>query len=176
MYNKLLTEAYAFATHVHRGQVRKYTGLPYMTHCAAVAKLVAKYNHPDTVVAAALMHDCIEDAANPERVLAVMKDMFPSAVVELVLEVTDVSKPTDGNRAHRKELDRQHLAKASMEGQTIKLADLIDNTQDIAKHDKDFAKVYIKEKKLLLPVLTRGDYRLYQQACQNVLQAEYEAA
>ena len=40
--------------------------------------------------------------------------------------LTDVSKPSDGNRAVRKEIDRQHLAKASPKAKTIKLADLID--------------------------------------------------
>jgi hypothetical protein len=81
----------------------------------------------------------------------------------LVVEVTDVSRPTDGNPAQRKALDRAHLARASEWGQTIKLADLID-TADIAAHDPDLAKDYLAEKAALLTVLTKGDKRLRQRA------------
>jgi (p)ppGpp synthase/HD superfamily hydrolase len=57
---------------------------------------------------------------------------FAKEVVALVEMLTDVSKPEDGNRAVRKEIDRQHTALASPEGKTIKLADLIDNTQSMS--------------------------------------------
>lgn len=168
----LISSAYNFAALVHDAQFRKYTRCPYITHCAAVAKLIAQYDLPDTWVAAALMHDCIEDADNPAATLEAMRATFPTEVVSLVLEVTDVSKPLDGNRATRKAIDRAHLAKASPGGMTIKLADLIDNTQDIVANDRDFAKVYLKEKKLLLPLLSKGDFRLYEQAMRVLQQAE----
>ena len=67
-------------------------------------------------------------------------------MAELVDDLTDVSKPQDGNRATRKELDRQHTAKASPDAKTIKLADLISNSRSIMKDDPNFAKVYMKEK------------------------------
>lgn len=171
---QLLAKAYWFADRVHSEQVRKYTGLPYMTHCAAVSKLVAQYDLPDTWVAAALMHDCVEDARNPGEVALAIRQIFGDGVANLVMEVTDVSKPSDGNRAVRKTIDREHLAKASPGGMTIKLADLIDNTNDIVAHDENFAKVYIEEKKLLLPLLTKGDYRLYETARTTLIKAERE--
>ena len=85
-----------------------------------------------------------------------------------MLEVTDVSKKEDGNRAVRKHIDLMHLANASPEGQTIKLADLIDNTESITKYDPGFAYKYMREKRDLLQVLTRGDYRLYEIASKTV--------
>nr|DAH57188.1 MAG TPA: HD domain-containing protein [Caudoviricetes sp.] len=57
---------------------------------------------------------------------------------------------------------------------TIKLADLISNSRSIVKHDKDFARVYIKEKELLLDVLTEGDTTLYAMAKQIVEDAKKE--
>ena len=88
-----------------------------------------------------------------------------------MLELTDVSKPEDGNRATRKALDCEHLAQASNRGKTIKLADLIHNSESICQYDNGFAKVYMKEKAALLKVLVGGDEQLYQDAFNIV--AEY---
>jgi hypothetical protein len=74
--------------------------------------------------------------------------------------LTDVSKPEDGNRAERKALDREYIANATPDAKTIKLADIISNCSSIIKHDPEFAKVYLEEKRLLLEVLTEGDERL----------------
>ncbi len=89
---------------------------------------------------------------------------FGEGVARLVHEVTDVSRKEHGNRAARKALDRQHLAAASPEGMTIKLADLISNTQSITQHDPNFAKVYMREKAELLPMLERGNADLLARA------------
>lgn len=79
----------------------------------------------------------------------------------LVEEVTDVRQPSDGNRVIRKGIDRLHLKNASNAGQSIKLADLISNSQSIVKYDQNFAKVYLEEKEKLLEVLVKGDVSLY---------------
>lgn len=78
--------------------------------------------------------------------------------------VTDVSKPSDGNRATRKAIDRRHLSEASSEGKAIKLADTIDNTSDIVQNDPEFAVVYLQEKRLLVPALSDSHSKLYEQA------------
>ena len=51
-----------------------------------------------------------------------MRRGFGDAITDLVLEVTDVSRPSDGKRAVRKENDKDHLARSSPGGATIKLA------------------------------------------------------
>ncbi|WP_052465132.1 hypothetical protein [Geoalkalibacter subterraneus] len=86
--------------------------------------------------------------------------VFGFEVASLVEMLTDVSRPGDGNRATRKAIDRAHTAKASPQAQTIKLADLIDNSRSIVERDPGFAKVYLKEKSLLLEVLQQGDPKL----------------
>lgn len=157
----VLAHYYARAAHAAVGQRRKYTNEPYIVHPVEVASLVRSVTSDENVIAAALLHDVIEDTkVTPHDLLCV----FGLEVVKLVIEVTDVSRPEDGNREVRKAIDRAHLANASPEGQTIKLADLICNTQSIVEHDPKFAKVYLKEKSLLLEVLTRGDKRLYDAA------------
>jgi (p)ppGpp synthase/HD superfamily hydrolase len=146
----LINKAISYATLWHAGQTRKYYGEPYMVHPTAVALTVAKRGYSDEVIAAALCHDVLEDTA---ATTADMTEVLGERVTQLVLEVTDVAKPEDGNRAKRKEMNRAHLAKASQFGKVIKLADLIDNTQDIVVNDPNFAVIYMSEKKLLLPFL-----------------------
>jgi (p)ppGpp synthase/HD superfamily hydrolase len=156
---------FAKAAHEEIGQRRKYSNEPYIVHPMAVAKLVKSVPHTPEMIAAALMHDTVEDT-NIE--LADIERDFGPKVAQLVDELTDVSRPHHGNRTVRKELDRQHLAKASPEAKTVKLADLIDNSRDIITQDPGFARKYMKEMKALLEVLREGDSHLYSVASEIV--------
>lgn len=159
----LVDKARQFALKAH-GRIdhrRKYSSDPYPVHLQAVADLVASVSDDPEMIAAAWLHDTIEDTPTTE---AELQQRFGSAVVQLVGELTDVSRAVDGNRAIRKFIDRGHLAKASPRAKTIKLADLIDNCQDICKHDPEFAKVYLTEMASLLEVLREGDATLYSRA------------
>ncbi len=92
--------------------------------------------------------------------MAIQK-VFGDRVLTLVLEVTDVSKPEDGNRSARKAIDRVHLSKASDAGKLIKLADMIDNVIDIDQHDPGFGKVFKREISVALENLRFGSEHLY---------------
>jgi (p)ppGpp synthase/HD superfamily hydrolase len=156
---------FATAAHAAVGQTRKYTGEPYVVHPIEVSEIVASVGGTDAMVAAALLHDVLEDTG---VTFDVLEAEFGSEVAELVLWLTDVSKPEDGNRSTRKALDRQHSAAAPAEAQTIKVADLISNTRSIVAHDPNFAKVYLEEKRMLLEVLTKADSTLLNQAKEQV--------
>lgn len=145
---------FATAAHAAVGQVRKYTFEPYIVHPAEVASIVAGAGGSETMVAAAWLHDTVEDTG---VTIEVIRAEFGTEVAELVGWLTDVSRPEHGNRAHRKALDRAHSAMAPAEAQTVKLADLIANTRSIIAHDEAFAKTYLEEKRLLLEVMTKGD-------------------
>jgi (p)ppGpp synthase/HD superfamily hydrolase len=135
--------------------------MPYIVHPIEVATIVQSVDHTDEMIAAALLHDVVEDTEY--TVADISKEVSPK-VAELVEGLTDVSKPEDGNRKTRKAMDKDHLAKQSAEVQTIKLADVISNSQDIKANDPSFAKVYIEEMKALLEVLDKGDKTLYAKA------------
>lgn len=174
--------ALQFAAKAHHevGQVRKYSGDPYIVHPIEVADIVeaamraagAPQDLIDEVKAAAVMHDVLEDTKRTEQE---MRDKFGPIITEWVLEVTDVSKPEDGNRAVRKAIDREHLSHATEFGRLIKLADLISNTMDIVEHDRHFAVKYLAEKELLLPVIkpssAAGDL-LYHQAQKHLVESK----
>lgn len=151
MRDGILPYARCFAIAAHAGQQRKYTGEPYWHHSREVGELIA-VNSPDGVLASAgWLHDVLEDTKVTEADL--MAAFNSELLVQWVKEVTDVSRPEDGNRAARKALDREHLAKASPGGKTIKLADLISKSRSIVQHDPDFARVYLDEMSDLLPLL-----------------------
>lgn len=159
-----------FARQMHEGQVRKYTHEPYITHPFAVAGTVSSCAVHVDVITAAFLHDVVEDCG---VTLQKLRGIFGPDVAQLVNSVTDVSLPSDGNRFTRKELDRKHLALAHPDAQTIKLADIIDNTKNLAEHDWEFAKVYMNEKKLTLEVLKGGDKTLYNIAS-GIIESYYD--
>ena len=145
---------FATAAHAAVGQTRKYTGEPYVVHPIHVMSIVKTVPHTDAMLAAALLHDTVEDTG---VTIELIESEFGTEVAELVSWLTDVSKPADGNRAIRKQLDLEHTAQAPAQAQTIKLADLISNTASIVLHDLNFAETYLKEKQALLKVLTKGN-------------------
>jgi (p)ppGpp synthase/HD superfamily hydrolase len=169
----IVEKALVFATAAHAavGQKRKYTGEDYIVHPVEVCAIIKHYSsyYTGEMLAAALLHDVVEDTLVTIELIGVE---FGKGVAELVAGLTDVSKPSDGNRAIRKEIDRQHTAKQPPACKTIKLADLISNTKSIVEHDKDFAKVYLKEKERLLEVLKEGDVALWNAASKMVKESK----
>lgn len=162
MKSDLVLKAAQFAAEAHKGQVRKYTGQPYIVHPVEVMNLVATVPHTEAMLCAALLHDTVEDCG---VTLEQIKELFGPEVEDLVFWLTDPPKGESGlNRAARKERCRQRLEIAPAQAQTIKLADLISNTASIVKYDPDFAVVYLREKAALLKVLVHGDSTLMAKA------------
>lgn len=157
----LEANARAFAIERHGDQLRKWTGEPYWTHLEEVANIVALVDGTHAQRAAAWLHDTLEDTDTSWEDLA---NRFGLHTANLVSAVTEVSKLSDGNRAVRKEKDRQHYAVASPEAKTIKLADLISNSVSIIAHAPGFRRTYLREKARLLNVLREGDARLWWRA------------
>ena len=167
----VVDKALGFASNAHADQVRKYSGEKYINHPVAVSEIVASVPHDENMLAAALLHDVVEDC--PVSLEEIERE-FGEDIASLVENLSDVSKPEDGNRKARKAIDREHSSKASPRAASIKLADLIHNAEDIAKNDPSFAKVFMAEKKLLLEVLSHGDASLHGRASKIV--SDFEAS
>jgi len=153
--------AFARAAHEGVGQRRKYSGEPYIVHPAAVVALVRTVTDDPATLAAAWLHDVVEDTS---ATIADIETAFGPDVARLVADLTDVSVKTDGNRRRRKEINRLHTAAADPRAKTVKLADLLDNLADIARADPEFARVVVVEYEALLDVLREGDPLLYAKA------------
>jgi (p)ppGpp synthase/HD superfamily hydrolase len=154
--------AFEFANFHHTavGQRRKYTNDPYIVHPAAVAALVRSVDHTDEMLAAAWLHDTVEDTF---ATLEDIHEQFGGAVGQRVALLTDCGLAL-GNREARKRIDRERLVGADRNTKTIKLADLIDNSRTITQHDPGFARTYMAEKRLLLESLQGGNLLLWDEA------------
>ncbi|MCX2523201.1 HD domain-containing protein [Larsenimonas rhizosphaerae] len=171
--SELLLRARCFATAAHAAidQRRKYTGVSYIEHPAAVAAMVAEHGGSDVMIAAAWLHDVVEDTA---ITLALLRQEFGTEVAALVEWLSDLQTPEDGNRAVRKAREAKRLSGAPAEAQTIKYADLIHNTASIVRHDPGFARVYLREKRHVLAGMTSGHPVLYQKALDSLQAGEQQ--
>ena len=165
--NALIRKALRFARDAHRGQRRKYTGQPYVNHCIEVAEIVDSAGGTPDMVAAALLHDTVEDTHVRHR--DILRE-FGFRVHRHVFYLSDISRREHGNRAARKKMDREHSANAPAQTKTVKLADLISNSASINTFDPHFSKKYMREKFLMLhpAVLGQGSPLLYARALQIV--------
>jgi (p)ppGpp synthase/HD superfamily hydrolase len=107
-------------------------------------------------VAAAWLHDVIEDCGVTADDL--LEAGFPSASVQLVVELTNPSKKHKRlPRKARKQIDREHLRRVSRRAQRLKLLDRIDNLQDLAGADERFRSLFVAESVLLAQCLGDAD-------------------
>ncbi|WP_299127172.1 RelA/SpoT family protein [uncultured Winogradskyella sp.] len=86
---KLIRQAFEVAVDAHKEQRRK-SGEAYIFHPIAVAKIVAQEIGLDaTSIAAALLHDVVED--NPDYTIADMEQLFGETVARIVDGLTKIS-------------------------------------------------------------------------------------
>jgi (p)ppGpp synthase/HD superfamily hydrolase len=170
---------YAKAAHERVGQIRKFgpTPRPYILHPVQVAEYVRGTVHDDVItVAVALNHDVLEDTLKPGQSVydaahemrtyfrqMISDDEVAEQIVTGVLEVTDVAKPSDGNRAARMAINCEHAGKAAPERQTVKLADMKSNMPSICKFNPGFARKWVEEKANVYALMTQGDPALHKE-------------
>jgi len=176
--NDVLEKVKAFATEAHGDQRRKYTPEPYIVHPVRVMELCRKHTSSLPILSAALLHDVLEDTKVTQGEMhqflhSVMNDEEAAQTLQLVVELTDVYTKAaypKWNRKKRKEKERERIAQTSADSQTVKYADIIDNSIEIVQYDQDFGPKFLKECKALLAVISKGNETLYQQAKEVVHQ------
>jgi len=172
----VLEKIKTFAAKAHEGQQRKYTPDPYIVHPVRVMEMCRLYNPELSVLAAALLHDVLEDTAVEEEALqqflkTVMEEPDATRTIALVAELTDIYTKAHypkWNRKKRKLKEADRIEKTSGESQTIKYADIIDNCQEIVDHDPEFANRFLRECRDLLKRMPKGHPDLYQKAISTV--------
>ncbi len=122
----VVERAYAVAEEAHLGQLRK-SGEPYITHPLAVAQILAELGMTPPTIAAALLHDTVEDTPYS---LAALRDDFGDEVAMLVDGVTKLDKVTYGPAAQAETLRKMVIAMArDIRVLLIKLADRLHNAR-----------------------------------------------
>lgn len=160
-------QALEFATKAHEGQVRKHTGLPYISHPIAVAETVWMYTGSEELQVVALLHDTVEDTAVTVEEIA---EKFGARIATMVSELTNVTTLKDGPRALRKSLERAHIGAASDGAKIVKLADIMHNVSCLKVEDPKFAPVYIGEKlKIMETAISRDVHPMLYDRVMEVL-------
>jgi guanosine-3',5'-bis(diphosphate) 3'-pyrophosphohydrolase len=176
MEAQVLESIIHFTDQAHGDQKRKYTGERSIVHAIRVMQTCQQYSHDRSILAAALMHDILEDTTvTREQIGTFLSGIFKSAeavkTVDMVVELTDVFTKQNFpqlNRRLRKEREVARLSSVSVDAQTIKYADVMDNAVNIAQHDPDFGYIYLKECESLLKKMSRGNPILYERAKHTV--------
>ncbi|MCE3227256.1 MAG: hypothetical protein K0S32_1807 [Bacteroidetes bacterium] len=135
-----------------------------------------EYTLDETVLAAALLHDVLEDTpVTAEELTSFLTPLFgeqkTKRTMELVTDLTDIytkKNYPDWNRRKRKKMEVERLSVISSDAQTIKCADVLDNVNDIVLDDRDFAGVFLKECKLILEALNQSNPELHKRAMRAV--------
>jgi len=125
----LIGRAYAFAQEAHRNQARK-SGEPYFNHPLAAAEILNSWHLDDATIAAALLHDTVEDTGIP---LATIKAQFGEDVAFLVDGVTKLGHIKYRGAQNKAENLRKMVLALSQDLRVIfiKLADRLHNMQTL---------------------------------------------
>ncbi len=128
-----LDQAIAYAAARHSGAYRKGTRIPYITHPMEAAAIVATLTDDEDVIAAAVLHDVLEDTdASYQEV----EKLFGSRVAALVADESENKRedlPPEATWMIRKQETIEHLEHASHEAKLIALGDKLANIRAIRR-------------------------------------------
>lgn len=123
----MIREAAEFAAEAHKGTFRKGSKVPYIYHPMEVALIVAQMTSDEEVIAAAYLHDVLEDTEVTEGEL---EARFGLRVLQLVAAETENKTQS---WKERKETTIRHLEAASREVRLLALADKLSNMRTTAR-------------------------------------------
>lgn len=174
----MIKQAAEFAELAHKGAFRKGTAIPYITHPLETAVIVSTLTSDPDLIAAALLHDTLEDT---ETTYEDLESRFGTRVADLVAEESeDKSK----SWKERKSQTIAHLEHAGREIKILTLADKLSNIRSMArdyllKKEELWQRFRVKEKSLhawyylsvkerLSELSDTPQYREYEELCEQV--------
>jgi guanosine-3',5'-bis(diphosphate) 3'-pyrophosphohydrolase len=126
--SELISRALAKATEAHAGQIRNGSGgLPYIEHPRMVAATLAERGYPDEVLAAALLHDVVEDS---DTTVEDLRAKFGEEIAALVAALSD-DESIESYR-ERKDEHRGRVVEADGDALAIYGADKLTNMTTLA--------------------------------------------
>lgn len=122
----IISKALVFAMKAHGNKVRKGDGKPYIIHTIEVALIVAKVINNDYVIAAALLHDTVEDT---ETTLSEIEKEFGYTTKKIVEDVTEKDKSLPWRE--RKLAAIEHIKEMEEWSLIVKTADKLQNLRSL---------------------------------------------
>jgi (p)ppGpp synthase/HD superfamily hydrolase len=130
MLGSRFDQALLLAADLHRQQVRKESGVPYVAHLLAVASLAREFGADEDQAIAALLHDSVEDQGGLPTA-ARIREQFGQRVHDLVMSLTDAIVEPKPPWRPRKEQYLAHLAHAPADVLLVSACDKIHNARSI---------------------------------------------
>ena len=124
----LVRDAYGLLLEEHGDQRQKVNGRPYVEHPTLVASDVAAEGFEPELIAAALLHDIVEDT---DVTVDELRGRFGDKVADLVEVMTDTAEVSDYER--RKEIHRTRVSAAGPEAAAIFAADKLNNVRALRR-------------------------------------------
>ena len=135
---ELLDRAIIFAVHAHAGTERRGKGYPYIVHPMEAVEIVATMTADQELLAAAALHDTVEDT---DVTVEQLKAEFGERIASLVADESDVMPEGITEEAswhQRKQAAINRLSKASHDAKMVALGDKLSNMRAIAR---DYAEI-----------------------------------
>jgi (p)ppGpp synthase/HD superfamily hydrolase len=123
-------KALVYATQLHARQIRKGSGIPYISHLLSVAALVLEDGGDEDEAIAALLHDAIEDQGG-ETTRTEILHQFGDRVTHIIDGCTDATTLPKPPWHERKQKYLQKLASATPDVVRVSLADKLHNARSI---------------------------------------------
>ena len=125
-----LQRAFRYAAEKHKGQARKQTAVPYLSHLMAVASLVLEAGGDEDLAIAALLHDVVEDCGGMPR-LREIRNQFGPRVARIVEGCTDSFTEPKPEWIERKKDYLEEVKHADAETRLVSASDKLHNVRTI---------------------------------------------
>ena len=162
----LFSQAIAFAAQMHEGTVRKGTDIPYIVHPMEAAAIAATITTDQSVLAAAVLHDVIEDCGVSE---AELERRFGRTVTDLVLSETQLhhGDPRETWESRK----REALMRIEAGDRRVKILALSDKLSNMRAISRDYRRL---GSQLFVRFNQRDPYRhaWYYRSCQALFAGE----
>lgn len=157
----IVTISANIAERLHKGQTRKWTGEPYFNHCKEVAEITARMGGSPHAIAAAYLHDVIEDT--PTTLAELWAELVYEGVdvddVDIICAYVDfmtdkytASAYPTWNRKKRKQFEAERIVSECdcADKAILKVADWESNSPSIQANDPEFWAICCQEKALFI--------------------------
>lgn len=132
MLSERFIEALTFATELHANQVRKGSGVPYISHLLGTASIALEYGANEEEAIAALLHDAIEDQGGaPTR--EEIRRRFGDRITAIVDGCTDSDAKSKPPWKQRKQAYIDSISTASASVRLVCAADKLYNARSVLK-------------------------------------------
>lgn len=123
----MINQAISFATEAHKNQFRKGTRIPFIVHPMEVASIVARITDDKEVIAAAVLHDTVEDCKH------VTIDMLRESFGERIADLVDAESENKADSWIKRKGDTIEALKREKEfdKKIIALADKLSNVRSL---------------------------------------------